>query len=183
MDKYFTIEPTHPIVHTNPVDCYELSWQSRHGDADHDESIQDYYDTKDVHVLWFSLWLMSKLEDNREQYYMDNISKSLDDCSMDVCGYEYVEDYIGELVGYDTMYPSCYCGVDYVKIYYWDSNGVKYNVLVNGKEFNFDSMDCRLDEWFILTHTNHVDKVREWLDDGMLLRHSDIINANRMGLL
>jgi len=82
------------------------------------------------------------------------------------------------------------CGVDSMNIYWYDVNGVKYRVGIDGVDSNYSlslywggALVKMLDRWFIETYIDLFVSCKDMICDGVLVEYSDIIEARKMDLI
>jgi len=170
-----------------PKDTYMVEWSARHGDCDHstDETIQC-----NENEMWLFLWISNHVDNNRDSSDINKIYKVLEkyDGLFEKMsgGYDNFSDYSYEVFGNDVRYTDCVCGIDYPSIYRYDANGVKYNVLVDGKEFysGNDSIRKNLDRWFIESYPEvAIDLSFMLSDESILEEYKDLIEGRKMDLI
>ena len=187
MENYFKIEHGRKVETYTPKDTYVLTWNERHGDAD--QSMPTSMTIHSMDELWFMLWFSKWLDRYRQYSDLDEYSKVLNKYSKELLGSEsyYItdwSDWCSDVYGYDCVYSSCYCGVDAMKLYYYDEHGVKYEEEIDGSTYiSLVKMGYKLDCWFIDKYPHIANELQGMICNAALEDKKDVIEANKMGLI
>ena len=111
-----------------PIDKYQLVVRNMHGDADQYTTEVRNYSKKDIKLLKFTLFLFKNLEGIYCDDY-DGVIQEHNELFDELDGHD-LTDYLYDLMDRDVTSDGQYwCSIDGYRLYYYDNDGIKYNVI------------------------------------------------------